>query len=49
MAAAMLVHMRDIQKEEVRGSSRDLDEYEPHLPIHLPTWLKSEAGKEHVA
>ncbi len=43
MAAAMLVHMRDIQQVNVRGTVRNVTEYEPGMPMRLPAWLKTES------
>lgn len=44
MAAAMLVHMKDIQQTNIRGTSRNLADYAPGTAMRVPAWLKTEAA-----
>lgn len=39
MAAAMVRHMADLTSIEIRGSSREVPDYSPALPVELPHWL----------
>jgi hypothetical protein len=41
MAAAMVMHMADLSSEAVRGSVRDVPDYNPQFPIQLPTFLEA--------
>jgi hypothetical protein len=40
MAAAMVMHMADLSASIVRGSTRDRPDYNPQIPIELPTFLE---------
>lgn len=44
MAAAMVMHMADLTSELVRGSARVRPDYNPTIPIKIPTWLTEEAA-----
>lgn len=39
MAAAMVMHMADLTSEQVRGNARVRPDYNPTLPMAVPTWL----------
>lgn len=39
MAAGMVRHMADLSSVAVRGMKRDTAEYNPTIPMELPTWL----------
>jgi hypothetical protein len=41
MAAAMVMHMADLSSEAVRGSVRDVPDYNPQFPVQLPTFLEA--------
>lgn len=41
MAAAMVRHMADLSSEAVRGSVRDTPNYNPTLPVQLPSFLEA--------
>lgn len=41
MAAAMVMHMADLSSEAVRGSVRDTPNYNPQLPVQLPSFLEA--------
>lgn len=41
MAAGMILHMADLSSVAVRGSVRDTPNYNPTLPVLLPSWLES--------
>ena len=43
MAAGMVEHMADITRQELRATTRTVDEYEPTVEMTLPPWLKAEA------
>lgn len=40
MMAAMIMHMKDLSSEAVRGQVRDTPAYNPTLPMIVPEWLK---------
>ncbi len=42
MAAAMVLHMADLSSEAVRGSVRDIPDYNPTQPIILPSFIEAE-------
>jgi hypothetical protein len=42
MVAGMLAHMREINRENVRGLTRDTTAYEPAQLMRLPEWVRSE-------
>lgn len=39
MAAAMVLHMADLSSAEVRGSVRDRPDYNPTIPMEIPSWV----------
>lgn len=39
MAAAMVLHMADLSSAEVRGSVRDRPDYNPTIPMKIPSWV----------
>lgn len=39
MAEAMLIHMRDIQQEQIHGQVRQRDEFTHNTSIQLPNWI----------
>ena len=39
MAAAMVMHMKDFSARQVRGLERDTPNYNPTLPMELPSWM----------
>jgi hypothetical protein len=39
MFEGMVDHMKAISAEEIRGSERDMDEYNPSVPMEVPAWL----------
>ena len=41
MAAAMVMHMADLSSEAVRGSVRDVPDYNPTVPVQLPDFVRS--------
>lgn len=43
MAAAMVMHMADLSSEAVRGSIRDVPNYNPQQPVKLPSFLEQAA------
>lgn len=43
MAAAMVLHMADLSSEAVRGMVRDTPNYNPTIPVNLPTFLERAA------
>lgn len=43
MAAAMVRHMADLSSEAVRGSVRDTPDYNPTIPVSIPSFLRSAA------
>lgn len=43
MAAAMVRHMADLSSEAVRGSVRDTPNYNPTVPVALPSFLEKAA------
>ena len=40
MAASMVMHMADLSSEAVRGSVRDTPDYNPTIPVQLPSFLE---------
>jgi len=42
MVAEMVQYTKDITSETIRQASRDVAEYEPMVPLIIPTWLRSE-------
>ena len=40
MAASMVMHMADLTSELVRGSARVRPDYNPTIPMTIPTWVK---------
>lgn len=42
MAAAMVAHMADLTSELVRGSARVRPDYNPTIPMTIPSWLNAE-------
>lgn len=38
MAAAMVRHMADLSAATIRGAARDRPDYQPRLPMALPSW-----------
>jgi len=36
----MLIYMKDLTKQELEHSRRDIDEYEPEKIMELPEWIK---------
>lgn len=44
MAAAMVMHMADLSSQEVRGMVRDRPDYNPQIPMVVPSWLTGEAA-----
>lgn len=43
MAAAMVLHMADLSSEAVRGSVRETPNYNPTIPVQLPSFLENAA------
>lgn len=43
MAAAMVLHMADLSSQAVRGLVRDRPNYDPQMPIKLPSFLEQAA------
>lgn len=43
MAAAMVMHMADLSSQAVRGSVRDTPNYNPTVPVALPSFLENAA------
>lgn len=43
MAAAMVLHMADLSARTVRGTERDIPDYNPTQPVVLPSWLGAAA------
>lgn len=41
MAAAMVMHMADLSSEAVRGIVRDTPDYNPLIPVKLPSFLEA--------
>ncbi len=41
MAAAMVMHMADLSSEAVRGMVRDTPNYNPQVPVQLPSFLRA--------
>ena len=41
MAAAMVMHMADLSSEAVRGMVRDTPNYNPQVPVQLPSFLRT--------
>lgn len=41
MAAAMVMHMADLSSGAVRGSVRDTPNYNPTIPVQLPSFLRA--------
>ena len=39
MAAAMVLHMADLTSELVRGSARVRPDYDPQIPMQIPSWI----------
>lgn len=39
MAAAMVLHMADLSSAAIRGSARDVPNYNPQIPIELPKFI----------
>ncbi|NTF54888.1 DEAD/DEAH box helicase [Agrobacterium rhizogenes] len=39
MAAAMVLHMADLSSAAVRGSVRDRPDYDPKVPMKIPSWV----------
>lgn len=44
MAAAMVMHMADLTSELVRGSARVRPDYNPTIPVEIPSWLMEDAA-----
>lgn len=44
MAENMVEHMADITADNLRGTARRTDEYEPQQTMELPSWIKGEAA-----
>lgn len=43
MAAAMVMHMADLSSEAIKGSVRDTPNYNPTVPVALPSFLENAA------
>ena len=43
MAAAMVMHMADLSSKAVRGTVRDVPNYNPQQPVKLPSFLEQAA------
>ena len=41
MAASMVLHMADLSSEAVRGSVRDTPNYNPTIPVQLPSFVEA--------
>ena len=41
MAAAMVMHMADLSSDAVRGSVRDVPDYNPQIPVQLPAFVRA--------
>ena len=39
MAAAMVMHTQELSSRAVRGSVRDVPNYNPTVPVNIPSWL----------
>jgi len=39
----MVMHMADLSSEAVRGSTRDVPDYNPIIPVELPCFLENVA------
>jgi hypothetical protein len=39
MATGMLAHMRDVQRENIRSTTRTFDEYKPTVTMTIPDWV----------
>lgn len=39
MAAAMVMHMADLSSAAVRGAVRDRPDYDPKIPMKIPSWV----------
>jgi hypothetical protein len=44
MADAMVRHMNQILRGELRGDTRNTDRYEPIRPMQLPSWIATQAA-----
>lgn len=44
MAAAMVEHMGETMRREIRGTSRETTGYEPSVEMNVPQWLGQEAA-----
>ncbi|PYI57043.1 DEAD/DEAH box helicase [Paenibacillus flagellatus] len=42
MVAEMVQYTKEITSESIREAGRDVAEYEPRVPLLIPTWLRSE-------
>lgn len=42
MATGMLEHMRDIQKANIKASTRTFDDYKPKVSMRIPSWVGQE-------
>jgi hypothetical protein len=43
MAESMVSEMRETMRAEIRGASRDVDDYRPAVPMRVPAWLIANA------
>lgn len=43
MAAAMVSHMADLSARIVRGAVRDRPDYDPQIPVTIPSWIEAAA------
>jgi hypothetical protein len=43
MAAAMVSHMADLSSELIRGSTREIADYQPNQNLKLPSWIGTAA------
>jgi hypothetical protein len=41
MADAMVMHMADLSAQNIRGMTRDRPDYDPRLPVQIPSWLET--------
>lgn len=41
MAAAMVMHMADLTSAAIKGSSRDVPDYNPQFPVQLPSFVRA--------
>ena len=39
MAAAMVLHMADLTSNAIKGSIRDIPDYNPKIPMMIPQWI----------